>query len=66
MKVRALRGVCIGPGRHLLPGECADLDAATAQYLASIAAVESVVDAASPGQGDTPTETPGKPGKKEK
>jgi hypothetical protein len=44
MKVRALRGVCIGSGRHLVPPETADLDAATGQYLISIKAVEEVKD----------------------
>ena len=39
MNVRALRGVCIGPGRHLVAGELADLDASLATYLQSIGAV---------------------------
>lgn len=42
MKVRALRGVCIGPGRHLTPGETADIDPATTQFLVSIGAVARV------------------------
>jgi hypothetical protein len=42
MKVRALRGVCIGVGKHLAPGETADLDAATVQFLVSVGAVEKV------------------------
>jgi hypothetical protein len=42
MKYRALRGVCIGPERHLKLGETADLDSATGQFLISIAAVEVV------------------------
>jgi hypothetical protein len=46
MKVRALRGVCIGVERHLLPGETADLEASTAAYLTSIGAVVAVVEAA--------------------
>lgn len=40
--VRALRGVCIGPERHLAPGETASLDAGTARFLAGIGAVEVV------------------------
>ena len=44
MKCRALRGVCIGPGRNLVPPETADLDAATGQFLISIKAVEEVKD----------------------
>lgn len=40
MKVRAIRGVCVGPERHLAPGQVADLDDATARYLKSIGAVE--------------------------
>jgi len=39
MKVTAIRGVCIGPEAHLAPGEEADVDKATANYLASIGAV---------------------------
>jgi hypothetical protein len=44
MNVRALRGVCVGPARHLLPGEVADLDSATVQFLVSISAVEVVAE----------------------
>jgi len=44
MKVRALRGVCIGVGRHLAPDDTADLDAATGHFLISIKAVEEVKD----------------------
>lgn len=44
MKVKALRGVCIGPGRHLAPGDQADLDPATVQFLENIKAVERVVE----------------------
>lgn len=42
MRVRALRGVCIGPGQHLAAGDVAETDAATAQFLISIRAVEKV------------------------
>lgn len=43
MQVRARRGVCIGVGRHLLPGDTEDLEAAQVAYLVSIGAVEVVV-----------------------
>lgn len=46
MKVHALRGVCIGIDRHLAPGETADVDAATAQFLIHIKAVEKYVEPA--------------------
>ena len=62
MKVRALRGVCIGVEKHLAPGDEADMDAATVQFLASIGAVARVIDA-------LPTEfepAPAKPVRKEK
>lgn len=42
MKVRALRGVCIGVNRHLRAGDPADLDAATVTFLKNIGAVEVV------------------------
>lgn len=68
MQVRALRGVCIGPGRHLLPAETADLDASTVQFLVSIGAVERVVEPAPApvAELETETATPAKAGKKEK
>jgi hypothetical protein len=50
MKVRALRGVCYGIGRHLHPDGAdgadkeADLDPNTASYLINIGAVEAVPD----------------------
>lgn len=50
MKVRALRGVCIGPGRHIHPDAPdpkdreADIDAGTFSFLKNIGAVEEVVD----------------------
>jgi len=44
MKVRALRGVCIGVERHLMPSDTADLDAATVAYLIAIGAVENAPD----------------------
>jgi hypothetical protein len=42
MKVVALRGVCIGVGRHLQPGDEADLDEGTVQFLSGINAVKVV------------------------
>lgn len=44
MKVRALRGVCVGPARNLVAGEVADIDASSVQFLANIGAVELVAD----------------------
>lgn len=44
MKVKALRGVCVGPGVHLAPGDFADLDPALVTFLVHIKAVEAVRD----------------------
>ena len=44
MLVRALRGVCVGPERHLAAGERADVDDATAKFLIGIGAVEKSSD----------------------
>lgn len=44
MKVKALRGVCIGVDRNLNTGDTADLDPATVQFLTSIGAVERVAE----------------------
>jgi hypothetical protein len=41
--VRAIRGVCISVDRHIKPGDVADVDAATAQFLVGIGAVERYV-----------------------
>jgi hypothetical protein len=41
MQYRALRGVCIGPGRHLSAGDVAELDTATSNFLVSIGAAEA-------------------------
>lgn len=63
MLVRALRGVCIGPGRHLLPGDApAEVDDKTARWLVSIGAVQAVADEPPPQQ---PNASPAKPAKKE-
>jgi hypothetical protein len=60
---RALRGVCISPGKHLVAGEIApELDRATAQFLVSIKAVEEVKD--EPVKSEPPKESvPEKSGK---
>lgn len=64
MKVRAQRGVCIGPGRHLAAGDTADLDPATVNFLVSIGAVAQVKDEAKP---ETESKSaPAKSGSKEK
>lgn len=42
MRVRALRGVCIGVDRHLKPGDTEDLDAGQVTFLVGIGAVEVV------------------------
>lgn len=65
MKVRALRGVCIGPGRHLAVGETEDLDPATVAFLVSINAVEKVIDAPVADEPEVKS-VPAKAGKKEK
>jgi hypothetical protein len=44
--IRALRGVCIGVDRHLKPGDVEQMEAAQAQYLVSIGAIELVPEAA--------------------
>ena len=44
MKVRALRGVCIGVDRHLQPDDVVDLEAAQVTFLKGIGAVEVVPD----------------------
>jgi len=66
MKVRALRGVCIGVNRHLAVGDEADLEPATTQFLKSIGAVEDVPSDPPPAETEQPTSAPAKSGKKEK
>jgi hypothetical protein len=44
MKVKALRGVCIGVDRHLKAGDVVDLEPALVTYLTGIGAVERVPD----------------------
>jgi hypothetical protein len=60
MRVRALRGVCIGVDRHLKAGDTADLEAALVTYLRGIGAVEPAPEE------PKPEPMPEKPGKKEK
>lgn len=68
MKIRALRGVCIGVNRHLLPGESADLDTAMVAYLQGIGAVEMVPEQPASESISMPEQQPmrEKPAKKEK
>lgn len=66
MKVRALRGVCIGPGRHLAAGETEDLDPATVTFLVSIGAVEKVTAPANDDPKPEIESVPAKAGRKEK
>ena len=66
MNVRALRGVCIGPGRHLVAGEEAQLDESLAVYLQSIGAVAPVpVDPAEPAPVSTQQTAPARKRTKE-
>lgn len=44
MRIRAIRGVCIGSERHLKPDEEVTIDEATARYLIAIGAVAAVVE----------------------
>ena len=64
MKYKALRGVCIGVGRDFKPGDDpVELDAATAQFLVSIKAVEEFKDVPvkhEPKIESAPAEKPGK------
>jgi hypothetical protein len=48
MKIKARRGVCIGVDRNLKPGDLADLDLVTVEFLEGIGAVERVPDAPIP------------------
>jgi hypothetical protein len=66
MRVVALRGVCIGPGKHLAPGEDAEVDPATASFLKSIAAVEDFKEPPQPAPESESVSAPAKSGKKEK
>jgi hypothetical protein len=57
MRVKALRGVCIGVNRNLNPGDTADLDPATVQFLTSIGAVAPIAEEEQSPQ-ETPAEEP--------
>lgn len=48
MKVKGLRGVCVGVDDALKEGEERDLDPATADYLVNIGAAEVVVEEVPP------------------
>jgi hypothetical protein len=68
--VVALRGVCIGPGQHLLPGQRATLDAATYQFLHSIGAVQAAPPDPAPSPAPVPAPllqpvAPAKPARRE-
>lgn len=64
--VVAVRGVCIGPGQHLQPGQRATLDAATFQFLKSIGAVQPAPAEALPEPAPTPQPVaPAKPARRE-
>jgi hypothetical protein len=69
VRVKALRGVCIGVDRHLAAGDVEPMDAALATYLAGIGAVEVLKDAA-PVSDEVPyvddSKLPARSGKKEK
>lgn len=68
--VRALRGVCIGVNRNLAPGDVEDIDAALAQFLIAIRAVELLPEPKPEPVIETPagpqTKAPELSGKKEK
>lgn len=70
MSYRACRGVCIGVDRHLKAGDPvpSEVDAATLQFLRSIAAVESVPDEPAPDAAllEEPADSKQEPGKKKK
>lgn len=68
MKVKALRGVCIGVDRHLKAGDTEDLEPALVTFLVGIGAVERVKDEPAPvvEVDAEPTSAPAKSGKKEK
>lgn len=66
MRVRAKRGVCIGPGRHLAAGDIADIDTATVQFLVSIGAVEAYSEQEPADEAIPEPKSPPKKGGKEK
>ncbi len=66
MRIRALRGVCIGVERHLKAGDLADLDPAMVTYLISIKAVEPFIEAPIPAQAVIETDQDSAPEKSKK
>lgn len=66
MKVRALRGVCIGPGRNLAIGEETEIDKADVQFLVSIGAVEVVTAPVAAAAPSVPTPAAQAPAQAEK
>jgi hypothetical protein len=62
--VVALRGVCIGPGQHLQPGQRATLDAATFRFLSGLGAVQAAPAEAAPEPTPQPV-APAKPARRE-
>lgn len=64
MKVKALRGVCIGIERHLAENETADLaDDSLLAFLIGIKAVEVIKDPPPAAEEPAPEPTPAKAGK---
>jgi hypothetical protein len=62
--VVALRGVCIGPGQHLQPGQRTTLDAAAFRFLSGIGAVQPAPAEAAPEPTPQPV-APAKPARRE-
>jgi len=60
MNVQAIRGVCIGVGQHLAPGEAADIDTGTARFLIAIGAVQEAPADKLPPEPVTPAAKPAK------
>lgn len=59
MRVKALRGVCLGVDRHLKPGDTEDLEPGLVTFLSGIGAVEVIKDEPAPIQ--EPNEPESKP-----
>lgn len=63
MKVKALRGVCVGVNQHLIAGDVADLDAAMVTFLEGIGAVQRYSEpmhAENLAKAETPSDVKGK------
>ena len=65
MRVKAIRGVCIGVDRHMKPGDIEDLEGALVVFLVSIGAVEKIPEAPVVAEPELKLDA-GKSGKKEK